>query len=97
MRIRFEWDGEKEVKNRRKHGVSFELAGSVFADPHAISIYDEEHSQEEDRWVTVGIAQTGALLVIVHTYNAIDEETILLRIISGRRAVRSEEEAYNDK
>lgn len=63
----FEWDAAKAASNRRKHGVSFDLAATVFRDPLMISIPDEEHSENEDRWITMGQAEISKLLLVVHT------------------------------
>ncbi len=53
--MKFEWDTHKNQLNQKKHSVSFELAARVFADPHRIEAYDEDHSDDEDRWITIGI------------------------------------------
>lgn len=65
----FEWDPVKARSNLAEHNVSFGLAGTVFRDPLATTIFDEEHSEEEERWVTLGQAENGQYLVVVHTYN----------------------------
>lgn len=62
----FDWDPAKARANQRKHGVSFRLAATVLRDPMALTIYDEEHSGEKDRWVTLGRAENGHFLVVVH-------------------------------
>ena len=67
FQYRFEWDPHKAVANRRKHGIGFEQAATVFRDPLAVSIYDEDHSENEERWITLGQAENGSLLVLVHT------------------------------
>jgi len=90
----FEWDPHKAVANHRKHGVAFEQAATVFRDPLAVSICDEEHSEHEERWVTLGQAENGALLVVVHTYRATSETEALIRIISVRRATKREQDDY---
>ena len=59
----FDWYPAKAQSNLRKHGVSFRLATTVFRDPLAITLYDEDHSDDEDRWVTLGYAETGILIV----------------------------------
>jgi len=66
----FEWDAAKAASNRRKHGVSFDLAATVFRDPLMISIPDEDHSEAEERWITMGQAESSKLLLVVHTYLA---------------------------
>jgi Uncharacterized protein conserved in bacteria len=63
----FDWDANKALGNQRKHGVSFQLATTVFKDPLALTIYDDEHSEDEERWVTLGLAGNGRYLVVVHT------------------------------
>ena len=63
----FEWDPIKAHQNARKHGVTFERAATVLLDPQALSDFDEEHSQEEDRWITLGLDRTGTLLIVCHT------------------------------
>lgn len=68
MRYEFEWDPGKAKQNAEKHRVTFDQATGVFRDPRAISIYDPKHGQDEDRWVTLGICSTGALLAVHHTY-----------------------------
>ena len=69
--------------------MSFERAATVFRDPQALSIYDMEHSQEEDRWITLGLDRVGSLLVVVHT-----ERGENIRVISARRASRRERKTY---
>jgi len=68
LRYNFEWDPKKAKTNRTKHKVSFELAATVFKDPRAISRYDDEHSGDEDRWITLGITSNGHLLVVNQTF-----------------------------
>ena len=63
----FEWDPEKAKTNYRKHGVNYEEATTVFRDPTAISIFDDEHSEKEERWITIGISNAGRLIVVCHT------------------------------
>lgn len=66
MRIQFDWDPLKEVSNVRKHKVGFRRAASVFRDPNQLSFFDEQHSEEEDRWITIGIDGGDVLRVVVH-------------------------------
>lgn len=86
----FEWDQAKTVSNRRKHEVSFEQAATVFSDPLMLSIADDNHSQTEQRWITMGKMSRGKLLVVIHTYQQINEQTATIRIISARLATRHE-------
>jgi len=90
----FEWDPKKAKTSRIKHEVSFEQAATVFKDPRAISLYDSEHSGEEDRWITMGLSSIGTLLVVCHTYEQIDEKTVSIRIISSRKATKHEKKQY---
>jgi uncharacterized DUF497 family protein len=92
----FEWDPAKALGNRRKHGVSFELAAEVFQDPLLLSMFDEEHSEHEERWVTLGQTSNGQLLVVIHTYQEIDERSAVVRIISARPAVKPERKQYEN-
>jgi uncharacterized DUF497 family protein len=96
MRYRFEWNADKARRNRAKHGVSFRLATGVFRDPMAISVFDEDHSVAEDRWVTIGHSLEGKLLVVVHR---IHEAGLVktVRLISARRATRREKRQYEEE
>ncbi len=95
VQYRFEWDPVKARQNLQKHGVSFERAAQIFLDPLMLSIYDEEHSSEEERWVTLGMDGGGVLLVVVHTFREVDPERCLIRIISARKATRKEAQQYH--
>jgi len=63
----FEWDPNKEAKNIRKHGISFEEAALIFDDPMSITVIDEEHSIDEERYITIGLSTYGRLLMVAHT------------------------------
>ena len=89
MGTTFEWDEAKALRNEQKHGVSFEEAATVFADSLSLTIVDEAHSADEDRFVDIGESSSGRLLVVVYTERG---ETI--RIISCRLATRAEQRAY---
>lgn len=90
----FEWDNEKEKKNVKKHGISFKIAELVFGDQNRVELYDEKHSTlDEDRYITIGIIDEIAFIVtVVYTPRGTDEN--IIRIISARKATRSEKEAY---
>ena len=91
--MKFEWDPKKEKINVQKHSITFEQASYVFADPYALNKYDEEHSQEEDRWLLLGKSMSEVLLVVVHTFK--DQDGVeLVRIISARKATRNEIKEY---
>jgi len=96
VQYNFEWHPEKAESNRRKHGVSFEQAASVLRDPRALSVYDREHSDAEDRWVTLGLSAAGELLVVHHTFEEVDPSTIRIRIFSSRKATKRETKQYSE-
>lgn len=93
----FEWDSAKAAGNQRKHGISFDLAATVFNDPLMLSIPDEEHSKTEERWLTLGQAENGKLLVVIHTYQEISTHAASVRIISARPATKQEQRQYEAK
>jgi uncharacterized DUF497 family protein len=84
LRYRFDWDPAKERANISKHRVSFRRAATVFRDSNQLSIYDKEHSEHEDRWITLGIDGGGVLRVVVHTFEQIADELCDIRIISAK-------------
>jgi uncharacterized protein len=89
--MKFEWDGGKASTNRRKHGVAFDEAASVFFDPLAATAPDPDHSAFEERYVTIGLSSLGRLLTVAHTYRP-----GAIRIISARRATRDESYQYEE-
>ena len=87
--MRFEWDENKNISNQRKHNVSFEEAETVFDDENAIYIYDELHSDDEDRFYVIGESDTlKNKLTVCHCYRGENDE--IVRIISARRATKKE-------
>jgi uncharacterized protein len=92
----FEWDTEKARVNQAKHDVSFEEAATVFCDQQMLTIYDEEHSEHEQRWTTVGLSATGRVLVVCHTFREEPQESAVIRIYSARRATRRERQQYEE-
>jgi uncharacterized protein len=90
----FEWDPAKARANRSKHRVAFEQACTVFRDLNAITIYDEEHAEDEDRWVTLGRSEQGTCIVVVHRVRDEGPQHATIRIISARRANRREMTHY---
>lgn len=94
MRYDFEWDSKKASNNLRKHKISFERAATIFRDPNLLSIPDEEHSEFEERWITMGLDGNEVLLVISHKFADINTEVSRIRIISARKATTSEAEQY---
>lgn len=91
--LRFDWDERKNKRNRVKHGVWFEEAQSVFDDPRARLFYDPEHSEEEDRFILLGMSSAGRALIVIHCYRESDS---LIRIISSRRATKKEVRFYEE-
>ena len=86
----YAWDARKASANLRKHGVSFEEAATVFLDPGAWTFYDPDHSESEERFITIGISANQRLLFVSHADH--DQETV--RIISARKVTAREEEDY---
>lgn len=94
MEYNFEWDNEKAKQNYIKHKVFFSEAASVFQDPLAITIFDEKHSESEDRWLTVGISANGKCYVVSHTFVRISNKNSIIRIISAGKATKKEQKQY---
>ena len=90
-KIRFEWDEKKNQINIDKHGISFEEAMTVFYDPDALVTHDEDHSDDEDRFLILGISEALHLLIVCHCYR---EENETIRIISARKANKTEARQY---
>lgn len=97
MNYDFEWDIKKAKSNLQKHKISFERATEIFLDPFMLSIYDNSHSQNEDRWVTLGKDRSNVTMVVIHTFKNIDQGTTKIRIISARRATKNEDKQYNKR
>jgi len=90
--IRFAWDPKKNRLNQKKHDISFEEAQTVFSDENARLIPDPDHSENEDRFILLGLSNRLRMLMVAHCYRE-NEEAI--RIISARKATRREKEQYN--
>ncbi|OHX37713.1 hypothetical protein BJL95_07890 [Methylomonas sp. LWB] len=88
--MKFEWDENKNQNNIRKHGVDFRQAVYVFADPFALSMPDNEHSDDEERWLLLGKNLNEQILLVVHTFRYDD----MIRIISARKATQNEKATY---
>lgn len=89
--LRFEWDKRKEKANFKKHGISFDEACNVFYDEHAIQFFDPEHSDDEDRFILLGISFKLRTLIVCHCFR---EGDTIIRIISARKADSDEENEY---
>jgi len=97
FQYQFEWDPVKARQNARQHRVTFERATTIFLDPNALSVFDQQHSHAEDRWITLGIDWTATLLVVCHTYRDETDTSARIRIISARKATKSEAKQYERK
>lgn len=97
MNYDFEWNPQKAQLNKKKHGVTFDEAATIFLDPMAITIYDPDHSGDEDRWVTLGISKNARLLIVCHTFREKSPEAATIRIFSSRKATKREHQGYGDK
>jgi uncharacterized DUF497 family protein len=91
--IHFDWDEQKNQANIRDHHVSFEEAQTAFYDPAARLIYDPDHSEEEDRFILLGVSRRMRILVVSHCYREDDE---IIRIISARKATKKEQNQYEN-
>ncbi|WP_373543384.1 BrnT family toxin [Chamaesiphon sp.] len=87
--MRFEWDDNKAESNAVKHGITFEEAVTVFADPDLLFTQDTQHSQGEEREWAMGVTESGLLVVVVFTIRG--EQ---IRIISARIATKKEQQSY---
>jgi uncharacterized DUF497 family protein len=96
VKLLFEWDAIKAEANFKKHKVSFEEAKTVFNDPFLITYPDEEHSQAEDRFISIGVSATNKIVLVVHLEREVTEELTIIRIISCRKARVSERRVYEE-
>ena len=92
--LQFEWDDRKDAENRRKHGISFAEAQTVFFDDQALLITDPDHSTEEERFILLGLSSALRTLVVCHCYR---RDGDVIRIISARRADRQERGEYEQR
>ncbi len=96
MKFIFEWDANKASENLRKHKVSFEEARTIFNDPLMVIYPDDEHSENEERMIGIGISSVDRLLLVVHVERQETEEFLLIRLISCRKATHLERKAYEE-
>lgn len=94
MKYDFEWDPNKAKGNTLKHKISFERAAQIFLDPFQVSILDERHSGNDERWITIAKDGHEVLLVVVHGYVVVSNERCKIRIISARKATKKEAKQY---
>jgi len=91
------WESDKAQSNIAKHGVTFAQAATVLLDPLALTVFDGAHSFSEERWFTLGVANQGGLLAVSHTYQPTGPTSAQVRIVSARKATRSEREQYENE
>jgi uncharacterized DUF497 family protein len=96
INYRFEWDPIEARDNQDKRAVSFDEAATVFRDSKALSIFDPDHSETEDRWITLGISEKGRLLIVIHTFQEESKDNVTIRIISSRKATNQETRTYGE-
>lgn len=89
--MRFEWDPHKAESNQQKHGITFDEAKTVFQDCDALQIFDPDHSEDEDRFILLGMSAVSRILVVCHCYRERDEN---IRLISARKATKKESATY---
>jgi uncharacterized DUF497 family protein len=89
--LTFQWSKQKSILNKNKHGITFEEAQTVFLDENALLIHDPDHSDDEDRFILLGMSSNLRTLVVCHCYRKDNE---IIRIISARKATRSEQKRY---
>jgi len=92
--FQFEWDEVKASANVRKHGVTFELAATLFHDPRLLTVADVAHSETEERWFSTGCAANGVLLSVVYLWFGTDPAATRIRLISARKATQAECDQY---
>jgi hypothetical protein len=96
--MRFQWDQIKAAGNRRKHGIPFEEACTIFSDASILTVHDEKHSWKDERWASMGMSITGRILVVIHSWPQPDEsDEEVVRIISARRANGHERTTYLER
>ena len=91
--LKFTWDQSKNSSNQKKHGLSFEEAKTVFYDDNARLILDQAHSEEENRFILLGLSSQLKILVVCHCYR---ENEQIIRIISARKATKTETKQYKE-
>jgi uncharacterized protein len=91
MNASFEWDAQKAKNNLQKHQVDFEEASTIYDDPLFITVLDDEHSQDEERYITIGLSNQNRVFMVAHT-----ERSNNIRIISARKVTKNEEKFYQE-
>jgi uncharacterized protein len=96
MQLIFEWDAKKATINLKKHGVSFEEAKTLFNDPFLLTYPDTEHSDIEERFISIGYSNRNRTLLVIHADKEEGEEFVIVRIISCRQATATERRLYEE-
>jgi uncharacterized DUF497 family protein len=96
MKLIFEWDASKARINLAKHQVSFEEAKTLLNDPLMLTVIDESHSKDEGRFISIGRSVRGRILLLIHTESHETEDSLVIRIISCRKATKSERKTYEE-
>ncbi len=94
--MKFVWDANKAASNVRKHRIRFDEVVEVFFDPSSVTFPDEMHSTNEARLITIGNSKRSRILLVVHTETNIESNDVIIRIISARRATRTERSTYEE-
>ena len=94
--FQFEWDEAKAAANLRKHGVSFEAASSIFADPRILTLADTTHSEAEERWFSIGLASNGAPMAVAYLWTDNGAGLTKIRLITARRSTAAEIRYYTE-
>lgn len=95
MRYYFDWNPpRKATANLNKYKIGFDQGTTIFLDKNAITIFDDDHSENEDRWITIGMDANGLLLMVIHTFHQLGNNECKVRIISVRRATKQEIKQY---
>jgi uncharacterized protein len=96
MKLLFEWDANKAQLNRRNHQISFEEAKTIFNDPLLVTFPDDFHSDREERLISIGTSATSRVLLVVHTEREQLDNTLVIRLISARKATAAERQVYEE-
>ena len=96
MKQIFEWDGKKAQTNLSKHKVSFDEGQTIFDDPFLLTYKDEMHSEQEDRFISMGMSKNERILLVVHVERLETEELVVIRLISCRKATAAERRFYEE-
>jgi uncharacterized DUF497 family protein len=96
VKLLFEWDEKKARSNLSKHRVSFDEAKTIFSDPLLLTYRDDDHFEQEERTISIGLSTQYRLLLVVHTEHKLHNDTMIIRIISSRKATAAERKRYEN-